>query len=115
MSLSMHSSSVPLFLRSLENMLGWLEKAEEHAKDLGFEVNNFLEMRLTPGMMPLSRQIQIATDSAKNCVARLAGVEPPTWSDDECSLDELRARISKAIEYIQSIPADAIDGWLRAC
>jgi len=106
----MHSASAPLFLRSLENMLSWLDKAEAHAKSQGFETSNYLGMRLTPGMMPLSRQIQIATDSAKNCLARLAGIEPPTWPDDETSLEELRGRISKAIDYMNSISAESIDG-----
>ena len=110
MTFSTHSASAPLFLHSLENMLSWLDKAEEHAKSSGFEANNYLGLRLTPGMLPLSRQIQIATDSAKNTVARLAGLEPPSWSDDEASLDELRARISKAIEYVKSIPSADLEG-----
>jgi len=110
MPLSMHSASVPLFVRTLTNMLDWLDKAEAHAKALDFDTQNFLALRLTPDMMPFSRQIQIATDSAKNCVARLSGVEPPAWDDDEASLDDLRARIKKAIDYVQSISAKDIDG-----
>ncbi len=55
-------------------------------------------------------QIQIATDHVKGCLARLAGIEPPKWADDESTLDELRARIRKAIEYAQSIPPAKVDG-----
>ena len=110
MTLSMHAASAPLFSRALENMLTWLDKAEEHAKAHGFDAQNFLGLRLAPDMFPLSRQIQIATDGAKNCVARLAGQEPPKWADDEATLDELRARLRKAIEYVGSIPASQIDG-----
>ncbi len=110
MPLSMHSMSVPIFLRTLDNMLAWLDKAEAHAKQRNFDANNFLGLRLAPDMHPFSRQIQIASDSVKNCVARLAQVEPPKWADDEASLDELRARIQKTIEYAQSIPASAFEG-----
>lgn len=110
MSLSMYAASAPLFTRTLNNMLVWLDKAEEHAKARGFEPDNFLGLRLAPDMFPLSRQIQVATDGAKNCVARLAGQEPPKWADDEATLDELRARLRKAIEFVESVPAAEIDG-----
>lgn len=110
MPLSMYSASAPLFLRSLNNMLTWLDKAEEHAKAKGFDANNFLAERLSPDMLPLSRQIQIATDSAKNTLARLSGAEPPKWADDETTIDALRARLRKAIDYVNSVPASKIEG-----
>ena len=110
MTLSMHSASVPIFLRTLNNMQTWLDKAEENAKARNFDSNNYLGLRLAPDMLPFVRQIQIATDTAKNCVARLSGVEPPKWADDENTLGELRARIEKSIEYVQSIPESEIDG-----
>jgi hypothetical protein len=109
MSLSMHSASAPIFIRTLNSMLTWLDKADAHAKARNFESNNYVGLRLAPDMHVFGRQIQIATDSAKNCLARLAGVEPPKWADDEVSLDELRARIKKAIDYAQSISADKLD------
>jgi hypothetical protein len=110
MTLSMHSASVPVFSRTLRNMLVWLDKAEAHATARKFDTKNYLGLRLAPDMHPFSRQIQIATDSAKNCVARLAGLEPPKWADDEASFKELRERIQKAIDYVESIPAQKIDG-----
>ena len=110
MPLSMHSASVPMFTRMLNNMLAWLDKAEVHAKARDFDLENYLGLRLAPDMLPFSRQIQITSDSAKNCVARLAGLEPPKWADDEASIDELRERIQKTIEYVESIPAAKIDG-----
>lgn len=110
MSISMHSASVPIFTRTLKNMLNWLDKAEAHAGSRDFDVNNFLGLRLTPDMLPFSRQIQIATDGSKFCLARLADVEPPKWADDETSMDELRARIQKAIDYVESIEPSQIDG-----
>ena len=110
MTISMHSASVPVFVRMLGNMLVWLDKAEAHAVAKKFDPKNYLGMRLTPDMLPFSAQIQIATDVSKNCLARLAGIEPPKWPDTEATLDELRARIKKAIEFAQSVPAAKLDG-----
>ena len=110
MPLSMHSTSVPVLQRMLNNMLAWLDKAEAHAKARKFDPNNYLALRLAPDMLPFARQIQIASDTTKNCVARLAGIEPPKWADDEKTLDELRARLRKTIEYANSVPAAKIDG-----
>jgi hypothetical protein len=110
MALSMHSASVPVFVRMLNNLLKWLDKAEAHARARKFDPDNYLGLRLSPDMLPFARQIQIATDHVKGCTARLAGMEPPKWADDEKTLGELRARIQKAIDYAQSIPAEKLDG-----
>lgn len=110
MAISMHSASVPVFVRMLNNLLAWLDKAEAYAKARKFDPSNYLGLRLSPDMLPFARQIQIASDTTKNCVARLAGTEPPKWADDEATLDELRARIKKTIEYVQSVPAAKFDG-----
>ena len=110
MAISMHSASVPIFVRMLNNMLAWLDKAEAHAKAKKFDPDNYLGMRLAPDMLPFSRQIQIASDAVKGCVARLAGLEMPKWEDDEATLDELRARIRKTIAYAESVRGAAIDG-----
>jgi hypothetical protein len=110
MSLTMHSASVPIFVRMLGNLLNWLDKAEAQALARKFDSANYLGLRLAPDMLPFTRQIQIATDTAKGCVARLAGVEVPRWEDQEASLDELRARVRKAIDYVQSVPPAQIDG-----
>jgi len=110
MSLSMHSVSVPVFVRMLGNMLNWLDKAQAHAEARKFDTANFLGLRLAPDMLPFTRQIQIATDGVKGCIARLAGQEVPKWDDNEASFDDLRARLRKTIDYVQSIPAAQIDG-----
>ena len=110
MSISMHSASVPVIVRMLSNMLAWLDKAQAHAEARKFDTANYLGLRLAPDMLPLSRQIQIASDSAKGCVARLSGSDIPKWEDNEVTLDDLRARIKKTIDYVQSVPAAKIDG-----
>ena len=110
MSLSMHSASVPIFVRMLGNLGSWLEKAEAHAAAKKFESSVYLGSRLVPDMLPFTKQIQIACDAAKFGVARLAGVEAPKFEDNETSIAELRERIRKTIAYVQSVPAEQIDG-----
>lgn len=110
MSISMHSASVPVFVKMFNNMLSWLDKAEAHAQAKKFEPAVFLTARLAPDMLPFTRQIQIASDSAKFGIARLAGIEPPKWEDNEASFAELRERIRKTIAFMESVPAAQIDG-----
>ena len=110
MSITMHSASVPVFVRMLGNLGNWLDKAEAHAAAKKFDPVVFLGTRLAPDMLPFTRQIQIATDAAKFAVARLAGVDAPKFEDNEASFADLRARLRKTIDYIQSVPASQVDG-----
>jgi uncharacterized protein len=110
MTISMYSASVPVFTRLLGNALVWLDKAEAHAKARNFDPNNYLGLRLAPDMFPLTRQVQIASDAAKGAMARLAGQEVPKWEDQEASLEDLRARIRKTMDYVASFTPAQIDG-----
>ncbi len=110
MSLTMYSASVPVFSRMLGNMQLWLNKAQANAEARKFDPNNFLAMRLAPDMLPLTRQVQIATDGAKGCVARLAGLELPKWEDNETTLDDVRGRIATCKTYVDGFTAAQIDG-----
>jgi hypothetical protein len=110
MPISMHSASAPVFIRMFSNLLVWLDKAQAHAEVRKFDANNYLGLRLAPDMLPFARQIQIASDGAKGCMARLAGVEVPKWEDNEVTLTDLRARVQKTIDYVKSFSAAQIDG-----
>jgi hypothetical protein len=110
MSLTMHTASVPALVRVFNQMLSWLDKAQAHAEARKFDTANYLGLRLAPDMLPFTKQVQIATDMAKGCVARLSGQEAPKWDDNEASFDELRARIRKTLDYVQSVPAAQING-----
>ncbi len=110
MSITMHSASAPILMRTFSAMLVWLDKAQAHAEARKFDPNNYLTLRLAPDMLPFTRQIQIATDGVKGCMARLAGQEVPKWEDTEATLDDLRARIRKAMAYVESFNAAQIDG-----
>jgi len=110
MSISMHSASVPIFVKTLGNVLAWLDRAQAHAQAKKFDPSVLLSTRLAPDMLPFTQQIQIACDSAKFGVARLAGVDAPKFEDNEASFDELRERIRKTLDFLQSVPASKIDG-----
>ena len=110
MTISMHSASVPVFQRQLGAMLAWLDKAEAYAATRKFDSVNYLQLRLAPDMLPFVAQIRIASDSAKGCVARLAGQEPPKFEDNEASFAELRERVQKTLAYVESVPAAAFEG-----
>ena len=110
MSLSMYQASVPVLSRELGILSAILKKAEESATTRGIDPAVFINARLAPDMLPLSRQVQIVSDTAKRCAAALAGETPPSFADTETSFAELQERIAKTISYVQSVAADKIDG-----
>ena len=110
MTISMYSASVPILVRALDNLQSWFDKAEAFAAAKKFDPQVLLAARLAPDMLPFTKQVQIACDSAKFGVARLSGVEAPKFDDTEVSLADLRQRIAKTLEYIRSVPAQRLDG-----
>ena len=110
MSLSMYQASIPQFQRMLGNLASILEKAESWAVEKKLDPAVLLNLRLAPDMFPLKRQLQIATDSAKGCAARLAGVDIPSYPDTEETFAELKARLQKTIDFLASFTPAQIDG-----
>ena len=110
MKILMHALSVETFTHALGNLSLILEKAGANAAQRKFDPNVLLTARLAPDMLPLTRQVQIASDIAKNSVARLAGQEPPRFEDTESSIEQLRARIARTIDFLNSVPASALEG-----
>ena len=110
MKISMHAMSVNVFTHVLGNLSAFLEKGQAHATQRKFEPAVLLASRLAPDMFPLTRQVQLACDLAKNSVARLTGEEPPRFPDTEASFEELHARIARTIDYLKGVPASALEG-----
>jgi hypothetical protein len=106
----MYQASVPVFVRSLNNLAAILEKAAAHAEARKIDPAVLINYRLYPDMLALSRQVQIASDSAKGGAARLAGSEPPKYEDNETSFPDLIARLRKTVAYLESIKPEQIDG-----
>lgn len=110
MSLTMYQASIPAFVRMLGNLSAILDKAAAHAEAKKITPAIFINARLAPDMFPLSRQVQIATDIVKGCAARLAGIEVPSYEDNEATFEELQARVAKTAAFLKSIRAEQIDG-----
>jgi hypothetical protein len=110
MKITVQAVTVDVFANSLNSLAALLEKGLAHATARKFDPSVLLGSRLAPDMFPLSRQVQIACDLAKNSVARIAALEPPRFEDNEKTVEELRARIARTIDYIKGIPASAFEG-----
>ncbi|MCP8466109.1 DUF1993 family protein [Pseudomonas sp. ZM23] len=110
MSLSIYQASIPVFIRMLGNLSAILAKAAAHAEAKSIDPSVLINARLAPDMFPLARQVQIASDSAKGCGARLAGVDVPGFPDDETTFEQLQARIAKTIEFLKSLKEDQFTG-----
>lgn len=105
-----YDMTVPVFKKMLENLEHLLTKGAQFALEKGISEETMLANRLAPDMFPLSRQIQIATDNAKGCVARLCGIEAPVMEDTETTVAELRARIAKTIAFLDSVEPAQFEG-----
>jgi hypothetical protein len=110
MPITMYSASVPIFTTMLGNLSHFLDKAQANAGARNFNANVLVSYRLAPDMLPFSTQINIACDAAKLCVARISGVEAPKFEDTEATMAELQERISKTLAYLNSVPAEKLDG-----
>ena len=106
----MYQASAPRFANTLKNLSAILDKAKAHAEAKKIDEQVLTGSRLFPDMFALARQVQIACDSAKGAVARLAGVEIPKHEDTEKTFDELKERIAKTLAFIASVKAAQIDG-----
>jgi hypothetical protein len=106
----MYQASAPRFANILRNLSAILEKAEAHCAAKKIEPTALTSYRLFPDMFPLTRQVQIACDTAKGATARLAGVDIPKYEDTEQTFAELKARIAKTIDFVESVSAAKIDG-----
>ena len=109
MTISMTQASVPVYNQMLGSLSILLDKAEAFATAKKIDGTVLVNARLAADMLPLSRQVQLACDLAKNAAARLAGVEAMKFEDNEKTLPELKQRIAKALAYINSIPTKDID------
>ena len=106
----MYQASAPRLINSMRNLSAILDKTQTYIDTKKIDPAALLQFRLFPDMLNLTRQIQIATDTAKGVVARLAGVDIPTYEDNETSVAELQARIAKTIAFIEGFTPAQIDG-----
>jgi uncharacterized protein len=110
MKLSLYQASAPRFANTLRNLSAILDKAQAHAEAKKLDPAVLGGMRLIADMLPLSRQVQIACDTAKGAVARLAGSEIPKHEDTELTPAQLKQRIAKTIDFILSVKPESLEG-----
>jgi hypothetical protein len=110
MSISMYQASAPRFVNILKNLSAILDKAQAHVDAKKVDPTVLTSYRLYPDMLTMAHQVQIACDTAKGAVARLAGVDIPKYEDTERTLAELKARIAKTMEFIGTIKPAQVDG-----
>jgi uncharacterized protein len=110
MTISMYQASVPVLIRTLNNLIGILEKGAAHAEAKKIDPSVLIQTRLFPDMFPLVKQVQIASDIAKRGSAQLAGQEAPKYEDNETTFPELIARVQKTIAYLETLTPEQIDG-----
>src|SRR5829696_8277058 len=106
----MYQASVPRFVNILGNLSKIIDKAQTHVDAKKLDQSFLMNYRLFPDMLPMSKQVQIACDTAKGVVARLAGVTIPAFEDNEKTLEELKTRIVRTIAFIETMTAAQIDG-----
>ena len=110
MTTSLYDFTVPALVRSLTNLSSQLDKAKAHADQKKCDFKAFADARLIADMRPLTSQVQIACDSAKGAAARLAGIEAPKHEDNETTYEQLKARIAKTLDFVNSVPREHFDG-----
>jgi uncharacterized protein len=110
MNISMHAMSHGVFKKALAQLLHLMDKGVANAKARSFDTSVLVNARLAPDMLSFAKQIQLTSDFAKNSMARLAGIDPPKFEDTETTMEELVARVKKTIDYIDTVPAAALEG-----
>jgi uncharacterized protein len=110
MSFTIYDASIPPMIRALQNLSKIMDKAAAQANERGVPLDYLVQARLAPDMLPLSFQIQTASDTSKGCAARLAGIDAPSMADTEKSFPELQDRIAKTIAFLESVKPEQLAG-----
>ncbi|UPA23602.1 DUF1993 domain-containing protein [Shinella oryzae] len=113
MSITPYEISVPAFQRGFTVLSKLLDKAEAFAAERKIKPEVLVDARLAPDMLSLAGQIQRMSDTAKFAAARLTGTEAPSFADDEKTLADLRARITRTTDYLASVPQAAFEGAME--
>ncbi len=109
-AVTLYAASVPVLKQMLGSLAAVLAKAEAHASAKNIEPAALLQARLFPDMLPLVRQVQIATDFARGVLARLAGKDVPVYEATEQSFADLQALIARTLAFVDGFTAEQING-----
>ncbi|MCW2238736.1 DUF1993 domain-containing protein [Azospirillum canadense] len=109
MSLSLYRISVPVFARGLTVLSTLLDKGVAHAAEQGMDPSRLVELRLAPDMLPLTGQVQRASDTSKFAIHRITGLAAPRFEDNETSFPELQERVAKTLDFLRSVDPAAVE------
>jgi hypothetical protein len=110
MPVSMYTVSIPVFMQHLNGLSAVLDKAAAWAAVRKVSEADLLNMKLSPDMFNLTRQVRAATDHAANAAGRLSGKELLKFANDETTIAQLKDRIGKTIDYLKGVKAGEVDG-----
>jgi hypothetical protein len=110
MSISIYDQSVARMIHMLGNLDKLVSKAESYAEENDIPPSALLHARLFPTMRDFIFQVQVVTDMSKGGAARLAGVDMPKWADDEETFADVRARIGKALAFLETFKPEQFEG-----
>ncbi|MGB5245654.1 MAG: DUF1993 domain-containing protein [Woeseia sp.] len=110
MSISVYDQTLGVMTPMLKNLDRIVTKAEEWVVEKEIQPDAILQARLAPDMLTFIHQIRIATDVGKGAAARLSGLEPPVWEDNESTFADVHARIGKALDYFAKFEPAQFDG-----
>ena len=107
---SMHQISLPVFIRHLNGLAGCMKKAQTQYADKKCDETSLVHYRFYPDMFSFAKQVQMATDHARNFAGMLSGAQAPKFEDTEKNLGELIGRVEKTVDFLKSVEASKIDG-----
>ncbi|HKA45300.1 MAG TPA: DUF1993 domain-containing protein [Burkholderiales bacterium] len=107
---SMSQISLPVFVKHLNGLAGCMKKAQTLYAEKKYDEATLLNYRFYPDMFSFARQVQQATDHARNCTALLAGVDAPKYDNSEKSLADLIGRVEKSVAWLKTIKPEQVDG-----
>jgi uncharacterized protein len=106
----MYAETIPFLVHNLKATSAFLKKAEAHCDAKKIDKAVMLGMRLAPDMFDLKRQVMLVTDFAKGAGARLSGTAVPSYADEETTFEQLQARLTKTIDFLDGLPKASFDG-----
>jgi len=106
---ALYDVSIPTFIRGLKNLSNMLEKGKAYAAVQGMDLTELLDARLIEDMASLTKQVQMTTDTAKFVAVRVGQVENQPWADYEASYDDVQARVTKAISFLEAASPEGFE------
>lgn len=110
MPVSLYDITIPVFIRGFASLEAILEKGRGFADEKGIAHTELTEARLFADMLPLTGQIQRASDTARFVAVRVAGIEAVAMADEEKTFDDMLARIRATVDYLDKVDANSFDG-----